>query len=533
MARPTVLDAAGVHPALVHLGQTHPNLSPAQLYEHAIRRNEAQLSADGTLVCLTGTRTGRSPKDKFLVADATTAETVWWGGNQAIEPERFHAILQRVAAYLQGRDVFVQDLVVGADPHYRRVVRVVTEFAWHNLFAHNLFIRPARRRRQPITPDLTVICVPNFRANPTIDGTRSEAFILLNLSEGIILIGGTAYAGEIKKSVFTAMNYYLPRQGVLSMHCSANVGPTGNDTALFFGLSGTGKTSLSTDPQRPMVGDDEHGWSDSGIFNLEGGCYAKTIRIREESEPVIYAAARRFGTVLENVVLDPDSRQVDFDSDAITENTRAAYPIEFVHPHVPGGQAPHPRTIFFLTADAFGVLPPISQLTEEQALYYFLSGYTAKVAGTEVGLTAPQATFSTCFGAPFLALPPAVYAQQLGERIRRHGATVWLVNTGWTGGPYGIGQRIPIAYTRAMIHAVLQGELDTVPKHEHPVFRVLVPEHCPGVPSHLLDPRATWEAAEAYDRQAQALAHMFQENFRQFAGTVDPEISTAGPVLGA
>jgi phosphoenolpyruvate carboxykinase (ATP) len=513
--------------AFQDLGEVHRNLSTAVLYEHALRRGEATLSADGPLVCLTGKRTGRSPKDKFIVHEQSSVDEVWWEGNQPFDPGQFEQLLHRVAAYLQGRELYVQDLFVCADPRYRRVVRVVTELAWHSLFARNLFIRPKPGARLP-APELTVICVPGFRAVPEIDGTRSETFIILNFARRIVLIGGTGYAGEIKKSVFTALNFYLPRQGILTMHCSANVGPR-EDTALFFGLSGTGKTTLSTDPERPLVGDDEHAWTDQGIFNLEGGCYAKTIRISAEHEPVIYAASKRFGTVLENVVIDPVTREIDFDDDSITENTRAAYPIDFVRPHVESGVAGHPRTIFFLTADAFGVLPPISQLSVEQAMHYFLSGYTAKVAGTEVGLTAPQATFSTCFGAPFLALPPSVYAEQLGERIRKHGARVWLVNTGWTGGPYGVGHRIPIAYTRAMVHAALDGSLDEVPKSPDPIFGVLVPERCPGVPDRILQPRNTWQDPDAYEMQARKLAAMFRENFARFAGSVDRDIVEAGP----
>lgn len=511
------------------LGELHRNLSVAVLYEHALRRGEATLSADGSLVCLTGKRTGRSPKDKFIVQEPSSVDEVWWDGNQPFDPGQFERVLHRLAAYLQGREAYMQDLFVCADPRYRRVVRVITELAWHSLFARNLFIRPTPTDRLP-APDLTVVCVPRFRAVPEIDGTRSETFILLNFARRMVLIGGTGYAGEIKKSVFTALNFYLPREGILTMHCSANVGPR-EDSALFFGLSGTGKTTLSTDLERPLIGDDEHAWTDQGIFNLEGGCYAKTIRISAEHEPVIYAASKRFGTILENVVIDPVTREVDFNDDSITENTRAAYPIHFISPHIETGRADHPRTIFFLTADAFGVLPPISRLSIEQAMYHFLSGYTAKVAGTEVGLTAPQATFSTCFGAPFLALPPSVYTEQLGERIRTHGARVWLVNTGWTGGPFGIGHRIPIAYTRAMVYAALNGSLDEVPFTPDPIFGVLVPQRCPGVPERILQPRLTWHDPDAYDTQARRLAAMFRENFARFAGLVEREVAEAGPRL--
>jgi len=511
------------------LGRVHRDLSVAVLYEHALRRGEATLSAQGALVCLTGKRTGRSPGDKFIVHEPSSADEIWWEGNQPFDSGQFERVLHRLAAYLQGREVYVQDLLVCAEPRYRRVVRVVTELAWHSLFARNLFIRPKPSDRLS-PPGLTVICVPGFQADPEIDGTKTEAFVLLDLARQMVLIGGTGYAGEIKKSVFTALNYVLPRDGILTMHCSANTSFRG-EVALFFGLSGTGKTTLSTDPERPLVGDDEHAWTDQGIFNLEGGCYAKTIRISPEQEPVIYSAAVRFGTVLENVVIDPLTRLVDFDDDSITENTRAAYPIDVVVPHIESGVAPHPRTILFLTADAFGVLPPISMLTVEQAMYHFLSGYTAKVAGTEVGLAEPQATFSTCFSAPFLALPPALYAHQLGERLRLHGARVWLVNTGWTGGPYGTGHRIPIAYTRAMVRAAVDGQLDDVPKTPDPTFGVLVPAHCPGVPDQLLQPRATWSDPDAFDAQARRLSAMFQENFARFAGSVDRRVAEAGPRL--
>ncbi|MDI3340872.1 MAG: phosphoenolpyruvate carboxykinase (ATP) [Sphaerobacter sp.] len=516
---------------IVEAGEIHWNLPTPVLYEHAIRRGEGAIVHLGPLAVRTGRFTGRTPKDKFIVREPSSESRIWWDGNQPFDPERFDRLHQRVADYLRGREVFVQDCFVGADQRFRLGVRVITELAWHSLFARNLFIRRPSDAPPLDEPDFTVISAPHFHADPERDGTRSDAFIIINFERRLILVGGTEYAGEIKKSMFSVMHYLLPLQGVLSMHCSANVGP-GGDTALFFGLSGTGKTTLSTDPERQLIGDDEHGWCDHGIFNFEGGCYAKVIRLSPESEPEIYQTTRRFGTVLENVVFDPVTRRLDLNDDSITENTRAAYPLTHIPNASQSGTGDHPHNIFLLTADAFGVLPPIARLTREQAMYHFLAGYTAKVAGTEVGLTEPQATFSTCFGAPFLTLPPRVYADLLGQLVTQHKTNVWLVNTGWSGGPAGVSQRMPIAYTRAMISAALRGELAGIPTIPDPVFGVLVPERCPGVPASILQPRQAWSDPDAYDRQARRLAEMFQENFAQFAGVVAPEVVAAGPRVG-
>lgn len=506
------------------------NLLPPELYEQALRRGEGQITAAGSFVARTGKHTGRSPKDKFVVKDLVTADDVWWGPvNQPSDPDKFERLRHKVAAYLSERDLFVRDLFAGADPTYRVRVRIVSESAWHTLFAYNLFIRPTEDELATFAPDFTVLHAPNFHADPAVDGTRSEICVLINFERRIVLIAGTSYAGEIKKSIFTVMNYLLPRRGVLSMHCSANIGSDG-DVALFFGLSGTGKTTLSTDPERRLLGDDEHGWSDQGIFNFEGGSYAKVIRLSPEAEPQIWAASNRFGTILENVVVEPGSRRLRFEDDRLTENTRAAYPLDFIHNHEPSGRAGHPRTIIFLTADAFGVMPPIARLSRTQALYHFLSGYTAKVAGTERGVTEPEATFSACFGAPFLVLHPAVYARLLGERIEAHGVNVWMVNTGWTGGPYGVGHRMKLSQTRAMVRAALSGALDSVPMRTDPVFGFAVPVEVPGVPAEVLDPRQTWADPAEFNTQANALARRFQENFRQFAAEVSSEVREAGPV---
>lgn len=520
------LEAQGI----VRTGPVHWNLSGAALYEEALRRNEGLLGVEGPLVCRTGQHTGRSPNDKFVVRDPSSQQHVHWGAvNKPLEEARFDSLHRDMTAYLQNNELYVLDAWAGADPAYRLPIRIVNEFAWHNLFARNMFIPetdPARLAEH--RPEFTVIDAPSFKADPAVHGTRSEVFILVHFGRRMVLIGGTSYAGEIKKSIFTILNYTLPLKGVLSMHCSANVG-RGGDTALFFGLSGTGKTTLSSDPERRLVGDDEHGWSDRGVFNFEGGCYAKVIKLSPEAEPQIYATTRRFGTILENVVIDPDTRALDLDSAAHTENTRASYPISFIDNSVPSGQAGHPTNIVMLTADAYGVLPPISRLTPDGAMYHFLSGYTARVAGTEKGVTEPKATFSTCFGAPFLPLHPNVYARMLGEKIASHQSRVWLVNTGWTGGPYGVGHRMKIAHTRAMITAALGGELDRVQYHKHPVFNVDVPASCPGVPSEVLDPRSTWKDKGAYDEQARKLAVMFVENFKMFEGDVHSSVREAGP----
>jgi phosphoenolpyruvate carboxykinase (ATP) len=516
------LDALG----LKHAKKVHWNLTVPVLYEEAIRRGEGVLAADGPLVVATGSHTGRSANDKFVVRDAHTESNVMWGDvNRPLSPEHCRVLRARLLAYLQGRDLFVQEVTAGADPAHRLPVRIVTERAWHSLFARNMFLPPS--------PDdgnepFTVLHAPGFKADPAIDGTRSPTFVVLDLTGRTVLIGGTEYAGEIKKSVFTTMNYLLPERKVMPMHCSANVGPDGS-VAIFFGLSGTGKTTLSADPERSLVGDDEHGWSDRGVFNLEGGCYAKVIKLSREAEPEIYETTRRFGTVLENVVIDGETRGLDLDDASLTENTRASYTLEQIPNTVPDGQAGIPANIIMLTCDAYGVLPPIARLTPAQAMYHFLSGYTAKVAGTELGVTEPKATFSTCFGAPFMPRHPGVYAALLGERMARAGAKAWLVNTGWSGGPYGVGKRMKIAFTRAMVRAALSGALDDVPTTPDPIFGVGLPAEVPGVPADVLQPRRTWKDAAAYDAQAKKLAHMFEENFKKYADGVTPEVRAAGP----
>ncbi len=504
------------------------NLSPAVLYEEAVRRQEGLIAAAGPLTCRTGLHTGRSPNDKFIVREASSETEIAWGAvNRAMEPGQFDALHRDLLASLKGKELFVLDCYAGADPEYRLPVRVINEFAWHNLFCRNLFIDdPAAA--EAASPQFTIIDSPSFKADPSRHGGKSEVMIALNFAKKLVLIAGSSYAGEMKKSIFSVLNYLLPMQNVLSMHCSANIGK-GGDTALFFGLSGTGKTTLSSDPDRMLIGDDEHGWSDRGVFNFEGGCYAKTIRLSADAEPQIYATTRRFGTVLENVVIDEQTRELDLDDDRYTENTRAAYPIAFIDNAVPTGQGGHPQNVVMLTADAFGVLPPISRLTPEAAMYHFLSGYTAKVAGTEKGVTEPKATFSTCFGAPFLPLAPSRYARMLGEKIARHNARVWLVNTGWTGGAYGVGKRMKIAHTRAMIRAALSGALDTVAYEVDPIFNLAIPVTCPDVPSEVLRPRSTWADGAAYDVQAHKLAQMFVENFKTFAPGVTAEVLAAGP----
>lgn len=486
------------------------HLSVAALIEHAIRNGEGILTSEGAFVSRTGQHTGRSPKDKYVVDTPEVHEHIDWGAvNQPMSPETFERLHHRILTHLQNRPLYVQDLFVGADPHYRVALRVITEQAWHNLFAHQLFIRPTAEDLLYFTPSFLVIQAPSFQADPQTDGTRSDTVIAVNFAERIVLIGGTAYAGEIKKSMFTIMNYLLPQVDVFPMHCAANKGKKG-DVALFFGLSGTGKTSLSADPERQLIGDDEHGWSEEGVFNFEGGCYAKCIRLSKQNEPQIWNAIR-FGSVVENVVVDPETRVPDYDDDSITENTRAAYPLHFIDNAILPSTGGHPKNIFFLTCDAFGVLPPISRLTTEQAMEQFLLGYTAKVAGTERGITEPQMTFSTCFGAPFLPLRPREYARLLGEKLERHKAQVWLLNTGWTGGGYGVGERIPIRYTRSMIQAALNGALHGVEYRQDPVFGLHVPAQCPGVPSELLEPRSTWGDLAAYDTQARMLAQKMRE----------------------
>jgi phosphoenolpyruvate carboxykinase (ATP) len=522
----TGLESHGIQ----NVARVYWNLSVSALYEEAVRRREGLIAAEGPLVCRTGQHTGRSPNDKFIVREPSSEERVWWSKvNRPLEPQFFDALHRRMLNYVEGRELFVQDCYAGADPRYRLRVRVITEQAWHSLFAKHMFIDvPEEERQSPHPPEFTVIDMPGLHADPGAQGPNSEVFILLNVARKLVLIGGTSYAGEIKKSIFTVMNYLLPLREVLSMHCSANVGAQG-DVALFFGLSGTGKTTLSSDQDRYLIGDDEHGWSGDGVFNIEGGCYAKMIRLSEEAEPQIYSITRRFGPVLENVKMDANSRRLDLDDDSLTENTRGAYPLEYISNAVPSGMGGHPRNIVMLTADAFGVLPPISRLSAAGAMYHFLSGYTAKVAGTEKGVTEPKATFSTCFGAPFMVLHPTVYAKFLGERIARHDARVWLVNTGWTGGPYGVGSRMKIAHTRAMITAALAGDLETAEYSVDPIFNLEVPRTCPGVPADVLRPRATWKNETAYDEQAHRLARMFIENFKTFEGDAAPDITAAGP----
>lgn len=501
------------------------NPTAPQLYEQAIRRQEGLMAHQGPLVVRTGQFTGRAPNDKFVVQEPSSMDKIWWSEvNRPFSPQDFERLHHRMLAYLQGKEIYVQDCFAGADPQYRLPIRIITERAWHSLFARNMFIRILNPEiLAQFEPEYTVIDAPHFSANPELDHTHSSAFILLDYGKKLIIIGGTGYGGEIKKSIFTVMNYLMPQQGVLPMHCSANVGPDGSAT-IFFGLSGTGKTSLSADPDRQLVGDDEHGWSDNGVFNFEGGCYAKVIRLSPDAEPQIYKCTRRFGTVLENVAIDVNMRRLDLNDASLTENTRAAYPIDYIDNASSTGLATHPNNIIMLTCDAFGVLPPISRLTTDQAMYHFLSGYTAKVAGTEAGIVEPQATFSTCFGAPFMALPPTVYAKMLGEKIKKHQSTCWLINTGWTGGGYGTGRRIQIEYTRRMVHAALNGELHHIPFEQEPYFGLSVPKNCPGVPQELLLPENTWRDKEAYALQAQDLRERFRKNFQNFESDVEPEL---------
>jgi phosphoenolpyruvate carboxykinase (ATP) len=516
---------------LDNLGNVYWDPPTPALYEEAIRRNEGSLSHLGPLVIRTTPYTGRLPKDKFLVLEASSQSKIWWGKiNRPLDAGKFDALKNRLCAYLQGKDVFIENCYAGADADYRVPIRVISERASAALFARTMFIRELDS--EVLThhaPEFTVIHAPNFHSDPTVDGTHSEAFVILHFGKKLILIGGTAYAGEIKKSIFTVMNYLLPQKGVMAMHCSANYGKDENDVAIFFGLSGTGKTTLSADPERTLIGDDEHGWSDAGVFNFEGGCYAKVIRLSVEGEPEIYDTTRRFGTILENVVIDPKTRHVALDDSSLTENTRAAYPITHIPNMTRTGKAGHPKHIVMLTCDAFGVLPPIAKLTREQAMYHFLAGYTAKVAGTETGVTEPQATFSPCFGAPFMALPPTTYARLLGEKISKHNVDVWLVNTGWSGGPYGIGKRINLGFTRAMIKAVLSGAMERIATEPDPVFGFAVPTSCPNVPAEILNPRNTWKDSDAYDHKARELAEMFEKNFAENASSASVEIRNAGP----
>ena len=505
------------------------NLTPPLLYEEIVRRGEAMLAENGPVVVYTGKCTGRSPNDKFFVREPSSQNHIWWEtSNKPFDPDKFEHLKARILEYFSQRELFGQDCYGGADPAHRFPARIITDTAWGSLFAYNMFLHSDTGSPQEFSPEFTVLVATGFEAEPEIDGTRSDVVVALHLGQKLALIAGTRYAGEIKKTVFTVLNYLFPLQNIFPMHCAANIGIHG-DTAIFFGLSGTGKTTLSANPSRRLIGDDEHGWSDTGIFNFEGGCYAKVIHLSAKDEPQIYSITQRFGTVLENVVIDPDTRKIDLNDATITENTRASYLLSEVENYEPSGMGGHPQNIIFLTADAFGILPPVARLTPEQAMYYFLSGYTAKVAGTEKGVKEPQATFSTCFGAPFMVHHPMVYARLLGDKIRKHNSRCWLVNTGWTGGPYGVGQRMPIAHSRAVIDAILCGDLDQVDAQVDPVFGVMVPQACPGIPDEVLNPRNTWADPLQFDEQARKLAGMFIANFEQFSDTVPAEVRNAGP----
>jgi phosphoenolpyruvate carboxykinase (ATP) len=518
---------------LLNLRKVYWNLPTEALYEEIIFRGEAQISHSGPIIVNTGKHTARAANDKFIVRESTTEKNIWWGQyNRPYATEKFDELFSRIQGFLQGRDIFVQDCYGGADEYYRLPVRIITELAWHSLFARNMFIKPrtTEEYRRHI-PEFTVISAPSFKAFPQIDGTPTNTFIVINFDQRLCIIGNTGYGGEIKKSVFTLLNYLLPLQGVMTMHCSANIGNS-SDAALFFGLSGTGKTTLSADPHRGLIGDDEHGWSDEGIFNFEDGCYAKVIGLSPTAEPDIYACTRRFGTILENVVYDSVTRQVDFNDDTLTENTRASYPLSYIANAVPEKLCGHPKNIIFLTCDASGVMPPIAKLTTDQALYHFISGYTAKVGGTELGLgDEPEITFSACFGAPFMVHPPAFYADLLKRKILRYGVNCWLVNTGWVGGPYGVGKRISIRYTRDLLNSALQGELDDVEFYSDPVFGFQVPKHCPGIPDNVLYPSTAWPSDDAYMKKYQSLAARFIDNFRKFSDACPPELINSGPKI--
>lgn len=507
------------------------NLTPEALVEHTIKKDMGVLSDMGAVCVNTGKFTGRSPKDRFIVKDDITTQAVDWNSiNLPFSPERFDALYDKVATYLNDRDIYVRDMYACSDEKYRLNIRLVSEFPWSNQFAYNMFLRPTIEELLEFDPEWTILCAPGFKADPEIDGTRQSNFAILNFSRKAIIIGGTAYTGEIKKGIFSALNFILPHiYNVLSMHCSANVGEQG-DTAVFFGLSGTGKTTLSADPNRQLIGDDEHGWSENGVFNFEGGCYAKTIDLTEEKEPDIYRAIKH-GAILENIGFHANSRSVNFSDSTITQNTRVSYPIHHIRNMAEGSKGGHPEHIFFLTADAFGVLPPISRLTPGQAMYHFISGYTAKVAGTEEGINEPQATFSACFGAPFMPLHPTQYAEMLGTKMKSYETNIWLVNTGWTGGAYGTGERISLKYTRAMISAAMNGELDDVDYRQHEVFGLHMPVTCPNVPSEVLNPKSTWSDKEAYDKKAKNLAEAFVKNFRSFEEKANEEILRAAPVV--
>ena len=516
---------------LTHLRMAYWNLPTEALYEEATFRREGRISRLGPLVVNTGKHTARAATDKFIVREPSTDEHVWWGEyNRPFNAEQFNALWSRLQGYLQNRDVFVQDCYAGADPSYRLPIRIITEQAWHGIFARNMFLLPATNEElRRHVPDFTIVSAPSFKGIPMIDGTSSNTFIVLNFAQRLCVIGNTAYAGEIKKSVFTILNYLLPLEGVMPMHCSANIG-SDNGAALFFGLSGTGKTTLSADPRRRLIGDDEHGWSDEGVFNFEGGCYAKVIRLSPSAEPQIYATTARFGSILENVIYDPVTRLIDLDNDSITENTRASYPLDFIENAVPEKKGGHPKNIIFLTCDASGVMPPIARLTPDQALYQFISGYTSKIAGTEVGLgKEPEMTFSTCFGAPFMVHRPSFYADLLKRKILKHNVHCWLVNTGWIGGAYGIGKRISIGYTRTLLNAALDGSLLAVEYWEDPVFGFQVPKSCPGVPPNILNPAESWPSKKVYMDKYRQLAARFIENFKKYESGCPLEVKKAGP----
>ena len=516
---------------LANLRVAYWNLPTEALYEEITFRKEARIARQGPIVANTGKHTARSANDKFVVKEPTTEEKIWWGQyNRPMSPDKFNDLYNRLQGFLQGRDVFVQDCYAGADPNYRMPIRMITELAWHSHFVRNMFILPKTNEEyRRHVPDFTVICAPSFKGIPQIDGTATNTFIALNFAQKLCIIGNTAYAGEIKKSIFTILNFLLPLDGVMPMHCSANMGKAG-DTAIFFGLSGTGKTTLSADPNRGLIGDDEHGWSDEGVFNFEGGCYAKVIQLSPAAEPQIYATTRMFGTILENVPYDPVTRIIDLDDESITENTRASYPLEFIGNAVPEKMGGHPKNIIFLTCDASGVMPPIAKLTPEQAMYQFISGYTSKIAGTEVGLgKEPEMTFSACFGGPFMVHHPSFYADLLKRKILRHGVNCWLVNTGWIGGPYGIGKRISIKYTRALLNAALSGELLNVEYKTDPVFGFKVPQSCGDVPVSVLNPGESWSDKDDYMRRYKDLAARFVENFKKFEEACPPEVIAAGP----
>ncbi len=521
------------HHGFENIEREYWNLPTAALYEQIVRHREGILAHHGAVVVRTGDHTGRSPNDKFIVREPASEDVIWWGAvNKPCTAEIFDALHERILNYFQNRDVFIQDCYAGTDPDFRLPIRIITENAWHSLFARNMFVRisdPDQLRRH--VPEFVVIDAPNITADPDLHCTTSGTFILVNFAKRLVLIGGTRYAGEVKKSIFTIMNYLLPQRGVMSMHCSANYGKDPDDVALFFGLSGTGKTTLSTDSSRTLIGDDEHGWSDSGIFNFEGGCYAKVIRLSPQGEPEIWSATRRFGTILENVKIDAGRRRIDLDDASFTENTRAAYPITYIPNADYRGRGGHPRHIIFLTADAYGVMPPVARLTPDQAQYHFLAGYTARVAGTERGVQEPSATFSTCFGAPFMPLQPTVYARLLAEKVQQHNVTIWLMNTGWTGGPYGEGHRMELAYSRRIVNAALNGELDNVPMVADPIFGFAIPTAVPGVPSEILVPRQSWSDPAAYDARACDLVARFHKYMEQFETHMSDAVKAAAPKM--